>query len=183
MFKVEMIGNLGADCEVKDSNGSKFVTFRLAHTEKYRQQDGKEVVDTSWIDVTYNKTDSGLLPYLKQGVKVFVRGNAHLRVYSSKKDRCMKAGLTIAAMEIELCGGASDDVPRQLIDPNTGALVDVSKWYWCSVDTKAMKKDEVRELIDKNGTIYEMAKNGFVKPKAIEQPQADEQTEQAEQQA
>ena len=42
MFKVEMIGNLGADCEVKDSNGSKFVTFRLAHTEKYKQQDGRE---------------------------------------------------------------------------------------------------------------------------------------------
>lgn len=183
MFKVEMIGNLGADCEVKDSNGSKFVTFRLAHTEKYKQQDGREVVDTSWIDVTYNKTDSGLLPYLKQGVKVFVRGNAHLRVYSSKKDRCMKAGLTIAAMEIELCGGASEDVPRQLIDPNTGALVDVTKWYWCNVDTKAMKKDEVRELIDKNGAIYEMAKTGFVKPKAVEQPQGEEQTEQTEQQA
>lgn len=183
MFKVEMIGNLGADCEVKDSNGSKFVTFRLAHTEKYKQQDGREVVDTSWIDVTYNKTDSGLLPYLKQGVKVFVRGNAHLRVYSSKKDRCMKAGLTIAAMEIELCGGASDEVPRQLIDPNTGALVDITKWYWCTADTKSMKKDEVRELIDKNGTIYEMGKTGFVRPKAVEQPQGDVETEQTEQQA
>ena len=183
MFKVELIGNLGADCEVKDSNGSKFVTFRLAHTEKYKQQDGREVVDTSWIDVTYNKTDSGLLPYLKQGVKVFVRGNAHLRVYSSKKDRCMKAGLTIAAMEIELCGGASDEVPRQLIDPDTGALIDVSKWYWCGVDTKAMKKDEVKELIDKNGAIYVMNKGGFVKPQVVEQPQGEGQAEQAEQQA
>ena len=35
MFKVEVIGNLGADAQVKDANGTKFITFRVAHTEKW----------------------------------------------------------------------------------------------------------------------------------------------------
>ena len=32
MLKVEIIGNLGADAEIKEANGSKFVTMRVAHT-------------------------------------------------------------------------------------------------------------------------------------------------------
>ena len=35
MLKVEMIGNLGADAEIKDHQGRKFVSFRVAHTEKW----------------------------------------------------------------------------------------------------------------------------------------------------
>lgn len=164
MFKVEVIGNLGADAEVKDSNGSKFVVFRVAHTEKYTGNDGKEVVNTIWVDVTYNRIDSAVLPFLKAGVKVFVRGNGSLRVYSSKKDRCMKAGLKVNAMEIELCGGAADDVPRQLIDPDSGMLYDVSKHYWVPFDTKKLKRDEVKLMVDKNGREFGMNKGGFVAP-------------------
>lgn len=32
MFKVEAIGNLGADAVIKDANGSKFVAFRVANS-------------------------------------------------------------------------------------------------------------------------------------------------------
>lgn len=168
MLKCELIGNLGADCEVKEANGSKFVTMRVAHSEKFKQADGKEVESTMWIDVTWGKTDSALLSYLKAGVKVFVRGYLSTRVYSSKKDRQMKAGVSIAATEIELCGGASELVPRQLIDPSDGKIFDVTKWYWIDADTKSMKKDDLRLLVDKAGNEYGMNKAGFVLPKPEE---------------
>ena len=103
MLKVELIGNLGADVEVKESNGSKFATFRIADTSLYKTQSGEDKEVTNWIDCSYNNVESKVLPYLKAGVKVFVRGNASLRVYSSKKDRCMKAGLQVSVQEIELC--------------------------------------------------------------------------------
>lgn len=164
MFKIEVIGNLGADAEVKESNGTKFVTMRIAHTDAYKDEGGNKHEKTVWIDATMNDADSKLLPYLKQGVKVFVRGNASLRVYSSPKDRCMKAGVTVSVREIELVGGSSDDVPRQLIDPNTGALLDVSKHYWINRDNKDMKKDETMMLVDQRGNHYLMGKDGFVKP-------------------
>lgn len=164
MFKIEVIGNLGADAEVKESNGTKFITMRIAHTDSYKDEGGNKHEKTVWIDATMNDAESKLLPYLKQGVKVFVRGNASLRVYSSPKDRCMKAGITVSVREIELVGGSGDDVPRQLIDPNTGALLEVSKHYWINRDNKDMKNDDTMMLVDQKGNNYLMSKDGFVKP-------------------
>ena len=95
MFKVEVIGNLGADAEIKEANGARFVSFRIADTQKFKDQAGNEQTETNWIDCTMSNVESKVIQYLKAGVKVFVRGNASLRVYSSQKDRCMKAGLKV----------------------------------------------------------------------------------------
>lgn len=179
MLKAELIGNLGADCEVKEANGSKFVTMRIAHSEKFKQANGQEVETTTWVDVTWNKTDSAILPYLKAGVKVFVRGYLSTRVYSSKKDRQMKAGVSIAATEIELCGGTSELVPRQLIDPSDNKIYDVTKWYWIDADTKGMKKEDLRLLIDKAGNEYGMNKGGFVLPRPEETQENPEEQAQS----
>lgn len=162
MFRAEIIGNLGADASVMESNGSKFVTMRIAHTDAYKDEQGNKHEKTVWVDATMNDAESKLLPYLKQGVKVFVRGNASLRVYSSPKDRCMKAGVTLSVREIELVGGSSDDVPRQLIDPATGMLYESQKYYWINRDNKDMKKDDVMQLVDTRGNQYLMNKAGFV---------------------
>ena len=174
MFKVELIGNLGSDCEVKQDQGYKFATFRVAHSERWTNAEGKEETNLVWIDCTMNNVDSKVIPYLKTGVKVFVRGFGSLRVYSSKKDRMMKAGLTCKVLEIELCGGASDDVPRQLIEPSTGALVEITKHYWANIDTKGLKKDEVFQLVDKQGNLYQGNKAGFVVPVTPEPEKEDE---------
>lgn len=164
MLSVEMIGNLGADAEVKSSNGSEFVVLRIAHADKWTDEKGQEHNSTIWVDAILNGDRSKLLPYLKQGVKVFIRGAAKLRVYSSQKDRCMKAGLTVNVWEIELCGGSSEAVPRQLINPNDGALIDVNKFYAVNIDTSKLKKDEFYTLVDKNGQTYSVAKGGWVVP-------------------
>ena len=158
MLKAELIGNLGADCEVKEANGSKFVTMRIAHSEKFKQANGQEVETTTWV---------------------FVRGYLSTRVYSSKKDRQMKAGVSIAATEIELCGGSSELVPRQLIDPSDNKIYEVTKWYWIDADTKSMKKDDLRLLIDKAGNEYGMNKGGFVLPRPEENQENPEEQAQS----
>lgn len=179
MLKVEIIGNLGADAQIKESNGSKFVTMRIAHTDRWRDDQGNVKESTSWVDVTMNDTESKVIPYLKQGVKLFVRGNASLRVYSSPKDRMMKAGLQVAAWEIELCGGNSDAVPRQVVDPLDGTLHDTQKFYWCDASTKGMKVNDVRELVDTKGNVFLMNNKGFVAPQ--QKQGTDSQVQQGEQ--
>lgn len=174
MLKVEMIGNIGADAEVKDSNGSKFVAFRMANTQKYKTQDGTEKEVTDWIDVTFNNPESAVVPYLKRGEKIFVRGNGKLRVYSSPKDRCMKAGLTIMAQEIELVGGIRDAVPRELVQPETGALIKVNKFYQAEIDTSKMKKDDKGFLFDRLGNPYTLVKGGWVAPEVVTEEQKNE---------
>ena len=180
MLKAELIGNLGADAEIKSGEGYSFVSMRIANTEKWKAEDGTEHTVTLWIDVVYSKADSGLLPFLKSGVKVFVRDFVRLRVYSSQKDRKMKAGLTINATEIELCGGSSDVVPRQLVIPETGDLVDVAKYYQANVDTSKWKKDDTGFLVDKAGNQYELRKGGWVAP-IIQQDSQDQEQQQTEQ--
>ena len=164
MFKAEIIGNLGADAEIKEANGHKFVTFRVAHSETWKTDAGESKERTQWIDCTMSNADSGIVPFLKQGVKVFCRGHVSLRVYSSPTLRQMVAGVSVAVQEIELVGGSVDAVPRRLIIPENAQIVEVTKHYWCNLDTKGMKKDELKLLVDKRGNEYAMNKDGFVIP-------------------
>lgn len=181
MFKAEIIGNIGADAEIKDVQGSKFVSFRVAHSSKFKDAQGNDREETTWVDVTLNNVESKVIPFLKQGVKIFVRGNASLRVYSSPKLRQMLAGLRISAAEIELCGGTSDDVPRQIIDPSDGQIFDVSKHYWVNRVNDDMKQDETREFFDKGGRSYLMNAAGFVVPAQVSD--GDDPNEQSQQAA
>lgn len=101
MMKVELIGHLGADAEVQNVDGFSFATCRVADSSRWADKDGVVHDNTRWVDVTISQFDK-LLPYLKKGTLVFVRGNLDTRVYSSEKDRCYKCGLTIRSWEIQL---------------------------------------------------------------------------------
>lgn len=110
MIRIEMIGNLGANAELKDNNGRKFVSFRMAHSDKWKNaQTGQDIVSTVWASCAINGDAHNLLPYLKKGVKVFVRGSVQLSLYSSPKTHQMECGLNIAVWEIELCGGQKEE--------------------------------------------------------------------------
>lgn len=106
MIKMEIIGNLGADAEVKVYNGNKFVSFRVAHTDKWvDQQSGVISTQTTWVSCSLNGDGGGLTPYLKKGTKVFVRGTPNFVVYSSPKTHKMETGVNLFVREVELCGG------------------------------------------------------------------------------
>lgn len=109
MIKVEIIGNLGADAQLQEKNGNRFVAFRVANTDKWVDKStGQVIQSTQWISCTLNGDGGALLPYLKRGAKVFVRGNAQFVIYSSAKTRQMEVGVNLFVREIELCGGAAE---------------------------------------------------------------------------
>lgn len=104
MLKVEMIGNLGADAEIKDHQGSRFVSFRVAHAEKWTDRATGQIVSrTVWASCTMNGDGGQLTQYLKQGTKVFIRGSMSMNVFSSALTHQMEAGLNISVWELELC--------------------------------------------------------------------------------
>ena len=108
MIKVEIIGNLGADAMLQVVNGNKFVSFRVANTDAWTdKQTGEIKKSTQWISCSLNGDGGALLPYLKKGTKVFVRGNAQFVIFSSAKTRQMEVGVNLFVREIELCGGAA----------------------------------------------------------------------------
>lgn len=128
MLQVTCIGHLGGDAEVKSSNGREFTAIRLAHADRWTDDAGQVHEQTTWVDGILNGRPN-VFEYLKKGQQVFVTGTASLRVYSSAKDRCMKAGLTINIRQLELLGGKADEVPTMLFDAYTGAQVSVNKYY------------------------------------------------------
>lgn len=127
MLKSILIGNVGGNAKVIDNDGRSFATFRVAHNDSWKDAAGNEHSSVIWVDCIID-AGSKVLPYIKAGVQVYVEGSVSLRVYSSEKDRCMKAGMTIKVQRVELLGGSSDDVPRRLYDEN-GVVYNVEKFY------------------------------------------------------
>ena len=167
MLQVTLIGNLGADAQMKSANGKEFATCRVAHTDRWKDDAGQMHESTIWVDVTINGKPA-VFDYLKKGQMIYVTGSCNLRVYSSEKDRCMKAGLTISASRIELLGGRSDDVPSKLVDPKDGKVYDVQKWFL--VPGMISQSGEAREvhLRSAQGREFVVNEDGWVQPQKSE---------------
>lgn len=116
MIKMLFIGTLGADAEFKHSdtasNGGKFVTFRAAHNDTWTDAAGMRHENVTWVDFIMNDHPK-VAQYLKKGTMVYVEGRTSLRVYSSPKDRCMKAGMTIQVQRIELLSAKRSEQEQQ----------------------------------------------------------------------
>lgn len=161
MLQANLIGYLGSDAEVKTANGKEFLAFRVANTDRWTDQAGQQHENTIWVDCVMNGTPA-VKDYLKRGTMVFVTGSITLRVYSSPKDKCMKAGMTINVSKLELLGGKSDDIPSRLYRMDNGQMVEVSKYYGIAEMFAAGVENEPVSLTDNRGGEYIADKLGWV---------------------
>lgn len=111
MLTVNLIGNLGADAQIKESNGHKFLSFNIAHTEKY-VQNGQPISRTQWISVAMNHYSDKLLPYLVRGAKIYVYGKLNTNIWYDK-NRVANVSLNVMADNVELCGIKAEATPKQ----------------------------------------------------------------------
>lgn len=85
--KVMLIGNLGADPEVRSfQNGGRVCNLRIATTENWKDRDGQRQERTEWHSVAI--FSDGLINvcenYLKKGSKVFVEGQLQTRKWQDQ---------------------------------------------------------------------------------------------------
>lgn len=163
MLKSILIGHLGGDAEVKNVNGKEFVTFRIANTDRWTDDAGQVHESTTWVDCVLNGRPK-VFEFLKKGQLVFVDGRVSLRVYSSAKDKCMKAGMTINVANIELLGGKSDDVPSRLYTEDGLKEVHVAKYFYSPLDASELGDKPYRLLRSKSGNLFAQDPEGFIKP-------------------
>ena len=107
--KVQLIGNLGQNPEVKELNGGKKVAkFSLATNETYRNKAGEKITDTQWHNlVAWGKTAEVIEKYLKKGSEVAVEGKLLNRNYTDKEG--VKRYVTeIQVSDLLMLGGKKD---------------------------------------------------------------------------
>jgi len=104
MLVVEVIGNLGADATIKEFKGQKFMAFSVAHTESFTDSQGAKRERTTWVScLKYG--ESGVLPYLKKGTRIFVRGELSARTYEA--NGAAQVGINCKVKELQLLGGGT----------------------------------------------------------------------------
>lgn len=84
--KVQLIGNLGKDPEIKIfDSGKKKASLSLATTESYSNTNGEKVEDTQWHNlVVWGKTADIAEKYLHKGSQIAVDGKLNYRNYEDK---------------------------------------------------------------------------------------------------
>lgn len=95
MLRLEAIGNLGADAKKKVIESREYVSFDVAVSR--RDKAGQE--HTTWVSVL--SRNEAILPYLKKGTKVFVRGYLSVSTYKTSTGISLPS-ISVSASEIEL---------------------------------------------------------------------------------
>ena len=112
--KVMLLGNLGADPELKMTQGGQAVLkLRLATTETYLDKNQQRQERTEWHSVTlWGKRGEALAKFLTKGERIFVEGS--LRTSSYEKNGEKRYSTEINATNIILTGskgrGAGDEM-------------------------------------------------------------------------
>jgi single-strand DNA-binding protein len=85
--RVQLIGNLGQDPEIKTlESGKKVVHFTLATNDSYKNNEGQKVEETTWHNiVAWNGLADRAARYLKKGREIAIDGRLVYRSYEDKK--------------------------------------------------------------------------------------------------
>jgi single-strand DNA-binding protein len=85
--KVQLIGHLGMDPEVKALNGGKkLAKMSIATNETYKNAKGEKVTDTQWHNlIAWGKTAEIVEKFLKKGSEVAIEGKLINSNYTDKE--------------------------------------------------------------------------------------------------
>jgi single-strand DNA-binding protein len=105
--KVILIGNLGADPEVKYTGSGNAVTnLRIATSESWKDRNtGEQVERTEWHNVVlYGRTAEVAGEYLRKGSQVYLEGRLQTRKWQDKEGQD-RYTTEVVANEMQMLGG------------------------------------------------------------------------------
>ncbi len=108
MIKLQVIGNLGKDCTVKEVNGKNVINFSVAHTERYKDNQGNQKERTTWVECAYWTDKTAVAQYLTKGKTIYAEGSPDTDAYMNK-DNQAAATLRMRVQTVQLLGGNNPD--------------------------------------------------------------------------
>lgn len=108
--KVQLIGNLGADPDIRSTeDGKKWVKFSMATDESYKNSSGEKITETQWHNlVAWGKVAEIVERFLNKGSEVAVEGKLVHRNYTDK-DGIKKYISEVHVNELLLLGRKSEN--------------------------------------------------------------------------
>jgi single-strand DNA-binding protein len=103
MIKLQIIGNLGKDCIVKEVNGKNVINFSVAHTERYKDSQGNQKERTTWVECAYWTDRTAVAQYLTKGRTVYAEGTPEADPYMNKEGMA-SATLRMRVQNVQLLG-------------------------------------------------------------------------------
>lgn len=125
--KVMLIGNLGADPEVRSTNsGSRVATFSMATSRQWTGQGGEKQEKTEWHRVVcWNNKGAPLADvaerYLKKGDRVYVEGRVEYRTWEDREKQTRYVTEIIAREVILLSPKGSGEAAGELARARSAA--------------------------------------------------------------
>ena len=110
MIKMQVIGNIGADATLRETNGRKYVTFNVAVSAKYKNQDGSETERTTWISCSRDGSQN-VDRFLTKGKQVYIEGTPSVSMYTDSQGR-PQCNLRLNVHMIQLLGGKDEQQPQ-----------------------------------------------------------------------
>lgn len=107
MIKLQIIGHLGKDCVTNTVNGKNVINFSVAHTEKFKDQQGNQKDKTTWVECAYWTDRTAIAPYLRKGTQVYAEGTPELKTYP-KNDGTTGTSLTLRVFSVQLLGSRNE---------------------------------------------------------------------------
>ena len=108
MIKLQVIGNLGKDCIVKEVNGKNVINFSVAHTERFKDSQGNQKERTTWVECAYWTDKTAVAQYLTKGKTVYAEGSPEADAYMNK-DNQAAATLRMRVQSLQLVGGTGGE--------------------------------------------------------------------------
>lgn len=107
MIKLQIIGNLGKDCIVKEVNGKSVINFSVAHTERFKDSLGNQKERTTWVECAYWTDRTTVANYLVKGKMVYAEGSPEADAYANKEGQ-PAATLRMRVQSLQLLGGNNE---------------------------------------------------------------------------
>ncbi len=107
MIKLQIIGNLGKDCIMKEVNGKNVINFSVAHTDKFKDAQGNLKERTTWVECAYWTDRTAVAQYLTKGRTVYAEGAPEADAYTNKEGQAA-ATLRMRVQNVQVLGGNTE---------------------------------------------------------------------------
>lgn len=110
MIKLQAIGHLGRDAEIRNVNGKNVIDFSVAHTEKWKDHTGNQKEKTIWVSCSYWTDKTAIAQYLKKGTQVYVEGEPDVNYYTKDNGEVITIQ-KCRVFSVHLLGGGQERQP------------------------------------------------------------------------